>query len=72
VQRKGPGSLDEARSETREAGEGLKSEFMSSPHLVGNVWDRINQLSTLKRAVVLSEVMGKPKGLQDEINGAGW
>lgn len=29
-----------------------------------SAWEKINQLSPMKRAIVLSEILGKPKGLE--------
>jgi hypothetical protein len=38
--------------------------YVSSPALRGVAWRRIQQLPPLKRAMVLSEVMGKPRGME--------
>ena len=38
--------------------------YVSSPALRGEAWSRIQQLPPLKRAMVLSEVMGKPRGME--------
>ncbi|MFW6182033.1 MAG: hypothetical protein ACOC8N_09805, partial [Spirochaetota bacterium] len=38
--------------------------YVSPPALRGDAWKRIQRLPPLKRAVVLSEVMGKPRGLE--------
>jgi Na+-transporting methylmalonyl-CoA/oxaloacetate decarboxylase gamma subunit len=43
-------------------GEYGKSE--QREHKMGSGWEEINRLPTLKRAIILSEIIGKPKGLE--------
>ena len=51
--------------EQRAAVEPPQAGYVSSPVLRGNAWKHIQELPQLKQAVVLSEVMGKPRGLED-------
>jgi Na+-transporting methylmalonyl-CoA/oxaloacetate decarboxylase gamma subunit len=43
-------------------GEYGKSE--QREYKIGSGWEKINRLPTLKRAIILSEIIGKPKGLE--------
>jgi len=48
---------------TSDAGFGVQQEIPQKDRSQMSAWKKINKLSYLKKAVVLSEILGKPKGM---------